>query len=52
MSHRAERWGLIAFNPRTAHGLTAAARHFGGRALRMGMRALPGKPAAASTFST
>ncbi|HUK61628.1 MAG TPA: GNAT family N-acetyltransferase [Stellaceae bacterium] len=32
LSRRRERAGLIAFNPRTAKGLAAAARHFGGRA--------------------
>lgn len=34
MSHRRERWGMVAFNLRTAHGLLAAARHIGGRALK------------------
>lgn len=31
MSHRRERWGLVAFNPRTLRGLWLAARHFAGR---------------------
>lgn len=34
MSHRRERVGLIAFNPRTVRGLSAAIRHFGGRWVR------------------
>lgn len=34
MSHRRERRGLVAFHPRTAAGLAAAARHFGGQALK------------------
>ncbi len=34
MSHRRERIGLIAFHPRRLRGLLAAARHFGGKALR------------------
>jgi hypothetical protein len=31
MSHRRERWGLIAFSPRTPRGLWLAARHFAGK---------------------
>lgn len=34
MTHRRERYGIIAFNPRTVFGLAAAARHFAGRQLR------------------
>ncbi|MCC6531356.1 MAG: GNAT family N-acetyltransferase [Burkholderiales bacterium] len=34
MSQRRERWGIVAYNPRTLAGLTQAARHFGGRALQ------------------
>jgi hypothetical protein len=31
MSHRTERWGILAFNPHSLKGLTYAARHIGGR---------------------
>jgi hypothetical protein len=34
MSHRRERWGMMAFNLRTLRGLLAAARHIGGRRLK------------------
>lgn len=34
MSDRRERWGVVAFNLRTPHGLLAAARHLGGRATK------------------
>lgn len=34
MSDRRERWGIIAFNPRTPRGLLAAGWHFGTRAAR------------------
>lgn len=44
MSHRRERWGIVAYSPRTPRGLIAAARHFGGRAWRR-LRP-PAKPAA------
>lgn len=40
MSHRRERWGIIAFNPRTPHGLLAASRHIGGRAARRAVDAV------------
>ena len=39
MSHRRERWGIVAFNPRTPRGLLGAAWHFGARAAK---RALGG----------
>ena len=34
MSRRNERWGIIAYNPRTPPGLLAATRHFGGKWLK------------------
>ncbi|MFI4982229.1 MAG: GNAT family N-acetyltransferase, partial [Nevskiales bacterium] len=34
MSDRRERRGIIAFDPRTLHGLLAAARHFGAKRIR------------------
>jgi CelD/BcsL family acetyltransferase involved in cellulose biosynthesis len=34
MSHRRERWGLAAFDPRRPRGLAAALYHFGGRAFK------------------
>jgi hypothetical protein len=34
MSHRRERWGVLAMNPRTARGLLGIARHRGGRAAK------------------
>lgn len=40
LSQRRERWGIIAFNPRTLHGAIRTVRHLGGRVLR---RALPGR---------
>jgi hypothetical protein len=34
MSHRRERWGMVAFNPRTLKGAVGILRHVAGRSLR------------------
>jgi hypothetical protein len=34
MSHRRERWSLLALNPRTVRGLLGVGRHLGGRGLK------------------
>ena len=39
MSHRRERWGIVAFNPRRIRGAWQAIRNIGGRALKNALRA-------------
>ena len=40
MSHRRERWGILALNKRTPRGALAIARHIGGRAAKRGALSL------------
>jgi CelD/BcsL family acetyltransferase involved in cellulose biosynthesis len=40
MSHRRERWGIVAFNPRTARGVIGILRHVAGRSLKRTVRGL------------
>lgn len=51
MTHRRERRGIVAFDPRTAQGLASAARHFAARGWRRlrGRLAAPSAPPAAAS---
>src|ERR1039458_7393543 len=40
MSHRRERWGILAMNPRTPRGAMAIIRHWGGRTMKRAVLAL------------
>ena len=51
MSHRRERWGIVAFNLRTLNGTLAAIRHLGGAALKR-LVARPARMPAAVAYST
>jgi len=51
MSHRRERWGMLAMNPKTIRGASAILRHVGGRAVKRFAGSLArraGKPASSS----
>ena len=40
MSHRRERWGILAMNPRTPLGALAILRHVGGRAIKRALTSM------------
>jgi hypothetical protein len=40
MSHRRERWGIMAFNPKTVWGAAGILRHIGGKSLKSKSRSL------------
>ena len=44
MSHRRERWGLVAFNLSTWRGVASAARHIGGATVKRWINTLRGTP--------
>jgi CelD/BcsL family acetyltransferase involved in cellulose biosynthesis len=52
MSHRRERWGIVAFNPRTARGVVGILRHVAGRSLKRTVRTLLSNGAAPATASS
>ena len=40
LPQRRERWGMMALNPRTLHGILGIVRHIGGRAVKNSLRSL------------
>ena len=44
MSHRRERWGILAMNPRTVRGALAILRHIGGRAVKRAVQSAIKRP--------
>ena len=46
MTHRRERWGIVAYNPRTLHGLGGLVRELGGRVLKVFARRFKPRPEA------
>jgi hypothetical protein len=49
MSHRREFWGIVAFNPRSIHGLAQIARHVGGAAAKRVIQRLAARRGPRST---
>jgi CelD/BcsL family acetyltransferase involved in cellulose biosynthesis len=48
MTHRRERWGILAMNPRTLRGALAIARHVGGRTVKRTLQAIAARKQASS----
>jgi hypothetical protein len=52
MSQRRERWGIMAFNPRSPLGLAQVVRHVGGRAVKRVLQRIPRRAQAANPNSS
>lgn len=48
MSHRRERWGIVAMNPKTFRGALAIVRHIGGRAIKRAIGKVSARTTAAA----